>query len=438
MRDWPVLAFAEDAPALISSDAVLTWRQLRKRVQARAQELSSLPDSPLVLLHARNSAQLVIEVLAHQERAHVPVLCNPRMPSAQAQSLFEQTQKDWQALHPKPWGVANIVFTSGSTGHPKAVVHSYAAQHASADGANQHLPFAPGDRWLVSLSLCHVGGLGILERALLGGGALVLPRPDAPLWASCQDFDVTHLSVVRTQLTQCLREVTGIAALQKCRAVLVGGGPCPPEIFGQALDAAVPVAQTWGLTETCAQVATSEPGHPDTCGTPLPYRRVKQIAEGRLAVAGPMLASGYLRDAAIGLPLDEQGFFPTQDRGELDAQGRVVILGRADLVFDSGGENIQPEQIERELLLHPLVDEVVVVPVAHPDWGHRPVAFLHMRRPVEAGALRDFLADKLPGFCIPDAFYPWPEPENRLKPSRARLSARASQLYDASSSARSK
>lgn len=433
MRDWPVLNFAADAPAIIAPGTELSWRELRSQVSRFAAALDRPSAGSQVLLHARNSVELVIEILAHQERGWIPVLCNPRHPPKLARELFQQVQRDWSTLDNPPMDVADVMFTSGSTGHPKAVVHTHAAQRASAEGANLHLPFGPGMRWLLSLSLCHVGGLGILERALVGGGALVVPDTGEAIWDSCERFAVTHLSLVRTQLVSFLRDSSRTAALQNCRAVLLGGGPCPATTLQQAVAQWIPIAQTWGLTETCAQVCTSDVGFPETCGTPLPLRSVKRCPDGRLAVAGPILASGYLGENVLGLPMDDDGFFLTQDRGEIDAQGRVTIAGRADLVFDSGGENIQPEHIESVLLQHPDVEDAIVVPVPHPKWGYRPFAFVVLSTPFAPERLQTFLGDRLPRFCIPDVIHPWPEAENRLKPSRQRLRSRAEKLYSTSS-----
>lgn len=434
MRDWPVLDFAADSPALISSDTQLSWLALRAQVTERAKRFDHAPAFPHVLLHARNSIDLIIDILAYQERGWIPVLCNPRHPAKLATELFGHVQNDWHALHPAPDDVADIMFTSGSTGSPKAVVHTYAAHRASAQGANQHVPFGPGARWLLSLSLCHVGGWGILERALVGGGALVLPDADDKLWEASQRFSLTHLSLVRTQLNECMRDPSRIAALQKCRAVLLGGGPCPTEILQAAVAHQIPIAQTWGLTETCAQVCTSDLGMPETCGRPLPNRKVKRCADGRLAVAGPVLALGYLGEGSLSLPMDDEGFFVTQDMGDIDAQGRITIAGRADLVFDSGGENIQPEYIENVLLQHPDVEDAIVVPVPHPKWGQRPFAFVFTFTALNPQSIRDFLGERLPRFCIPDAFHPWPESENRIKASRERLQQIAQKRYTESSS----
>ena len=119
------------------------------------------------------------------------------------------------------------VFTSGSTGTPKAVLHSYGNHYYNALGSNTNLPLAPGDRWLLDLPLYHVGGLGILFRSLLAGSTVVMPDRGETLDAVLSRYEVTHLSVVVTQLHRAvaanrspcatLRSATSSWAAARCR-----------------------------------------------------------------------------------------------------------------------------------------------------------------------------------------------------------------------------
>lgn len=427
---WPARARAADAPAVIDADGTRTWRELAARVARRAKELAV----ELALLHAPNDLSLVEELLALQVAGGVPVLVSPRVPRERAERWFEGVGGCLAARARAALAggeavaadaLADVMFTSGSTGGPKAVAHSFGNQRASAEGANAHVPFEPGDRWLLSLSLCHVGGLGILERARAGGGAVVVPPPGMPLAEALSRFAITHVSLVRTQLFDLLSTSAGREALAQVKAVLVGGGPCPDALLADALAAGVPVAQTWGMTETTAQVTTSALGAPFTCGRPLPGRALRVDDEGRICVRGPTLAAGYVTEGGVGLPLDDEGWLVTSDLGRLDDEGNLMVMGRADNVFISGGENVQPEEIEAALLSHPRVREAVVVPVEHPRWGMRPVAFVDVEGGLSESELREHLLARLPRFLVPDSFWPWPDEERAGKPSRPRLTARA-------------
>jgi O-succinylbenzoic acid--CoA ligase len=432
-----------DAPALVDEDGqVWRWGDLERAFErglpyeVDANPPTDLaaphPDRPALLLHEPTSGRLVRTLWHLRGSGTVPVLVHPREPAARRDLLAAPVVAGLSKLTlSQRQELADVVFTSGSTGTPRAIAHTAAGWQASAEAAQRILPFGPGDRWLLSLQLAHVSGLGILERARVGGGCVVLPRPGESLARSVRAHAITHLSVVRAQLADLLHDLLadddGRAAIARLKAVIVGGGPTPARLLDDALRAGVPLHQTWGMTETSAMVTLSAPGRPHRCGAPLPDRDVRLAADGILGVRGPGLAAGFVDAAGLHpLPLDPDGYFITRDRGEWTDTGELVLLGRADTVFISGGENIAPEDVEAALLQHPAVRDALVVPVPHPRWGMRPAAFVAFH-PGDPPDLRPWLATRVPAFAIPDAFLPWP-PEIAGKPSRTALAARAATL----------
>jgi O-succinylbenzoic acid--CoA ligase len=132
----------------------------------------------------------------------------------------------------------------------------------------------------------------------------------------------------------------------------------------------------------------------------------------------------------LALPLDTDGWFHTGDLGAWDENGYLRVLGRQDNLFVSGGENIQPEEIEEVLSALPGVEVAVVVPVDDPEFGQRPVAFIKTEGD-EPGDLTPKLREFLPGFKVPTTFHPWPENAQRgMKLDRNALRERARQLLD--------
>jgi O-succinylbenzoic acid--CoA ligase len=238
---------------------------------------------------------------------------------------------------------ATVVFTSGSTGTPKAALHTFGNHYFSAVGSNANIALAPGDRWLHSLPLYHVGGLSILFRCLISGAAIALPEPDAPLGRSISGLRATHVSLVSTQLLRLLRED---AALEGLRAVLMGGGPMPEDLVDQALARGLPVHTSYGLTEMASQVTTTAPGAaPEelrTAGRVLPHREVSVSGEGEILVRGETLFAGYVEGEKTRRPSGTGSWFRTGDLGRLDGAGRLRVLGRRDNLFISGGENVRP------------------------------------------------------------------------------------------------
>jgi O-succinylbenzoic acid--CoA ligase len=321
---------------------------------------------------------------------------------------------------------ATIIFTSGSTGVPKAALHAFGNHYYNALGSNANIPLRSGDRWLHSLPLYHVGGLSILFRCLLAGATVALPRQGTPLGEAIDELGATHVSLVSTQLLRLLRGKADLAGLE---AVLMGGGPVPAPLVDEAVARGLPIHTSYGLTETASQVTTTppgaSPGELGTSGRLLPYREIAISGGGEILVRGQTLFAGYVEGGKTERALDADGWFHTGDLGELNENGYLRVLGRQDNLFVSGGENIQPEEIEEALYGLPGVDEAVVVPVPDEEFGARPVAFVRMEDE-RYGELAPELERVLPRFKIPIAFHPWPEETRRgMKPDRIALSERA-------------
>jgi O-succinylbenzoic acid--CoA ligase len=294
----------------------------------------------------------------------------------------------------------------------------WTAAVASARHGAVAVPFGPGDTWHASLSAAHVGGLMILVRAIaLGGAACIAPAPRT--WADLAG--ITHVSVVAAQLARLLEDAADPPASLK--AVLLGGGPSAQALRDAALARGLPLFVTYGLTETCSQVATGRlaAGEPATlAGPPIAPTRIWAEAD-ELLIDGPTLADAELRDGAA-VPLARP--LRTRDHGFLDAQGRVHVVGRHDAMFISGGKNIHPETIERALGEIPGVRAACVVGVPDARWGMRPVAFVDLLH-APPQPLRDALAALLERHLIPDAIFAMPPDEAaKMKPSRAALAAR--------------
>ena len=248
-------------------------------------------------------------------------------------------------------GPATIVFTSGSTGTPKAALHTYRNHYFNALGSNENLALASGDRWLHSLPLYHVGGLSILFRCLISGAAMALPEADAPVGESISRLGATHVSLVSTQLLRLLGEDDDPQGL---KAILMGGGRIPEELVEEALARGLPIHTSYGLTEMASQVTTTPAGafreELRTSGRALPYREVRVSGEGEILVRGRTLFAGYARGTDLDPSRDDEGWFRTGDLGELDDEGYLRVTGRRDNLFVSGGENVQPEEVESALL----------------------------------------------------------------------------------------
>jgi O-succinylbenzoic acid--CoA ligase len=280
-------------------------------------------------------------------------------------------------------------------------------------GSNENIRLVPGDRWLLSLPLFHVGGLGILFRCFLAGATVVIPGKNESLAEVIRTHEITHVSLVSTQLARLLGEPR--EEFPSLKALLLGGSAFAPRLIKQAVEQGLPIHTTYGLSEMASQVATTPAGvSPDklyTSGKVLNYRDVMIDETGEVRVKGKTLFKGYIDGNNITLPLDEDGWFRTGDLGYFDREGYLTVTGRRDNMFISGGENIMPEEIESILCRVPGIEQVVVVPVPDETYGFRPAAFLKIKdgTGITKEGLIKYLAERLPRFKIPDVFYFWPQ-----------------------------
>jgi len=183
-----------------------------------------------------------------------------------------------------------------------------------------------------------------------------------------------------------------------------------------------------------SQVTTTPPGASleelRTAGRVLPNCEVSISEGGEILVRGATLFAGYVEAEELDRPLDGGGWFHTRDLGELDENGYLRVRGRIDNLFVSGGENVQPEEIEEALCRLEGIREAVVVPVPDEEFGARPVAFVRMSAG-EPGDLARKVEPVLPRFKIPISFHPWPEEARRgMKADRANLGELARRLRD--------
>lgn len=433
-----------DAPALVTGQGSRRWRDLIDLVSSSSSSTSSSSSPagrlPLVGDTGEDAVLAVFSALHHRA---TPVLAHPRWPAPMREAAFSRAGVG-RPLSPAQRALLDddagtMVFTSGSSGAPKAVLHAWSAHRAGAAGALERMPFGPGDRWLLSLPICHVGGLALIARALHRGGAIALPSRGQSLVDAVVQLAPTHVSVVAAQLRTLLSSSAACAVLARAHTILVGGGPTPRSLFDAALTAGLPVRQTWGLTEMGSQVCTSPAGQPSTCGAPLSGRRLRIAADGELIVAGAGRFTGFVDGDNVTAPFDDDGGYSTGDLGAFVDDGAggsgLVIVGRKDFRFISGGENIQPEAVAEGLADADV--GIVIVPVDDARFGQRPFAFFDDARgrddDVVIAMLKARADAALPRFMQPVGYARLPTLSG-TKPRRADLVAVARGRWNAQSS----
>lgn len=290
--------------------------------------------------------------------------------------------------------LATYLFTSGTTSKPKIACHTLGNHYYSALGSNAYMPIEETDCYLLSLPLYHIAGIALLFRTFLAGGCVTTDE-DAS--------NITHLSLIPTQLKRLLEKKT----LPHYKHILLGGAEIPPILYQKARERNLPIHPTYGMTEMSSQITTQFSPTSFSMGHPLPFREIKISQEGEILVKGKTLFKGYLkRDGSFDLPLDTEGYFSTRDLGRFSPKRGLSLLGRKDRLFISGGENIQPEEIERLLKNIEGIIRAEVVPTPDEEFGYRPKAYIQAEKPFQEEELKTYLSSYLPKFKIPVSFDP--------------------------------
>ena len=270
-------------------------------------------------------------------------------------------------------GDALVVLTSGSTGTPRAAVHTHESIGASVRGSAKRLGAQPSDHWLLCIPPSHVGGFSVFCRAHLGGNGLtVLPTFDADEVMRAAATGATHASLVPT----ALRRIDSA----RFELILLGGSKMPAELPDN-------VVTTYGLTETMGGIVYD--------GVPLDEVQLR-IVEGEIHVQCPMLMRCY-RDGAV-----PGKWFPTGDLGSLDESGRLIVEGRRGQLIVTGGEKVWPHVVEDALASHPEVIDCAVLGVPDVEWGARVVAWVVSRsHDLSLDDVRGWVRDRLSSFHAP-------------------------------------
>ncbi|MBA5761801.1 o-succinylbenzoate--CoA ligase [Vibrio sp. 404] len=442
LQNWALMS--PDCLALVTPSRRYTWYELYQTVRSYADALSQqgVQTNSVVTCVGKNSTEMLLVYLACLELGAVCAVTMPQTRSAFLDKLItlyrtDEQQYIWSqqcseiatTLHIDNDGsaeshpfyshynidaLASIIFTSGSMGKPKAVVHTHAQHFASAQGLLEGFQYTAGDTWLLSLPMYHVSGLAIVYRWLQAGASLKIGMGDL-----LQDIkNVTHASLVATQLSRLLQAKISLDLTH----VLLGGSHVPLILSQQAAAQGIETWLGYGMTEAASTVTAKRIDATYSAGKVLPKRKV-ELRQGRIFIGGETLASGYYQQGKVVPILDQHGWFDSKDLGELTANDELVIKGRADNQFISGGENIHCEEIEVVLNQMPGITQSIVVPIAEAEFGQRPVAVLQAVTLPERDKIEQHLGQKLVKFKWPVAYFLMPESllESGIKISRKQV-----------------
>ena len=382
--------------------------------------------TPLRIVEEREPERFMTAFAQAVAEAETVVVCDPAWGAAeraQLAVLLQSKIENPKSKIPQGW---LCLPTGGTSGQLRFARHDQDTISAAVHGFCAHFKLTTVNAVGV-LPLHHVSGLMAWMRCALTGGRYVPwdwkqleagatpPVPEGGGW---------FLSLVPTQLQRLLPQPAVVDWLRRFRAIFLGGGPAWPELLQAAAAARLPLALSYGMTETAAMIAAQRPEEflsgARSCGAVMPHARIEISAEGLIRVGGDSLFRGFFpgwRDA---------GLFETEDLGHLDDAGHLHIDGRRDAVIITGGKKVTPAEVEMALRATGQFADVAVVGVPDAEWGQIIVACYPANQAgPDLAAIDEMLGRDLAVYKRPKRYLavdPWPR-KAQGKIDRAALSA---------------
>jgi fatty-acyl-CoA synthase len=363
----------------------------------------------------------------------VLILDDERVSQPFAQPHWELTDFLERSGRPAPWGrfdedsAAGLCYTSGTVGAPRGVLYTHRSNYLHTLRALQAdaVALTAEDTVLVAVPMFHANGWGFALAAPAVGARMVLPGRSidpAHLRALIEREGVTVAAAVPTVwlgLVDLLESQGG--ELPSLERIIIGGSQCPDALI-ERIEArlGVRVQTSWGMTElsplgTIASPKAAPGAGPRASGRPPMGLDLKLVDEegatlptqrgvvGRLRVRGPSVAERYF-GADEAPVVDAEGYLDTGDLGLLDAAGNLTIAGRVKDLIKSGGEWINPKEIEDIVGSLPAVALVAVVAREHQKWGERPILIVELQRnqALTEQLILEALRGKVPDWWLPD------------------------------------
>ena len=452
--------------AVSSGEQSLSYAQLRAAARAAAPALAAGGFAHAALLDSNGlTAPIALFAAAYAGVPYVPL--NYRLTSAELEALLARVAPAWLVSRPahlerlelpagitcadasellrppaasvadaeppdEPGAIAIQLFTSGTTSQPKAAVLRHDNIMSYILGTVEFGAAGEEEAALVSVPPYHIAGISAVLSSTYGARRIVmLPSFEPGEWLRLLAREkISHAFLVPTMLVRVIEHLATHAAgpFPALRAIAYGGGTMPRSVIERALRTfpGVDFTNAYGLTETSATVCLLTPEDHRAAATstdPRVRRRIASVGKplpmvelevrdaagavlseqesGFVFVRGPQVSGEY---RGVGSLLDAQGWFPTQDRGWVDAEGYLFLEGRADDVIVRGGENISPGEVEEALLAHAAVADAVVVAIPSEQWGEAVGAAVVLRpgAQVEAQALQQWVRERLRSSRVPE------------------------------------
>ncbi len=434
--------------AIIDDKQRISFSELTNFISGTAKHLLNKGIKPkeYIPLLSNNSLQYVITIFALWKINAIPVPINTRLKDEEILSILEsvgcstiiKSSEFNESLLELPSiemkiesnnevlefqnsanlnDTAVIIHTSGSSGKPKGVETTNNNLFQSYLSEKKEFHYSSDDCFLASLPFYHIGGIAIINRTLLSGGTLVIPKSlkQNDIVDSMQKNNPTIISFVPTVLSRLID--SGISPNKNLRHLFLGGGASSDNLIHSALKKKWPVVKVFGSSETTAMVTACYgeelKKHPSSAGKPLEDVELKILDEtkknldvdvvGEIAIKSPSIAKGYLNGEENWNDKIHSGYYLTGDYGFLDKDNKLFVVSRRTDLIISGGENIDPREVENIINEHNEISDSFLFPIKNEEWGELPVAFISLKKnsTLEKEEIVEHLKSKIASFKIP-------------------------------------
>ena len=405
--------------AVQTDEIELTFRQLQEIVNSRTHEIinNRFDKNKIIGVVANHSLQFIIDLFAiwNVGASVFPINItlsqneiNEQLNFIGCRVLDDPIRKAEESDKNSAWkkytsgSNALLMFTSGSTGQFKVVQHTFQSLFSSANSIDKEINFSPNEKWLASLPFYRIGGFQIIMRAMLSGGTICIPKQvkTEEINLGISKYKPQYISLVNASIPSLLENEEAKSA----KAIFLGGGPVDSKILETGLEKSLPLYKVYGSTETGSMITIlnlkKHKNKIDSAGQVVPGVNIK-IEDDEVLVKSESLFNEYYRNHELTIQRLTGDWYYTGDSGYLDKEGFLYIKGRIDNLIVSGGEKIDPAEIEMTLIGLESIKSAKVFGIPDDKWGEKVCAAILATDELDFDKLKKILKKYLSAYKIP-------------------------------------